>query len=299
MTNYHTPALLNQCLDGLNINPSGIYVDATFGGGGHSAAIIEKLDNGHLFGFDQDDDARANINDEERFTFVHHNFSFLKHFMRYYNVDFLDGILADLGVSFHHFDTAERGFSFRFDAPLDMRMNQNATLTAASVVNEYSLEQLVSLFRLYGDFRNAYKLADEICKVRAVTRIKTTTELKQTVEKFFPSKTQSKFLARLFQAIRMEVNQEVETLKTLLLDGTHLLKPGGRFVVITYHSIEDRIVKNFFKSGNFEGKVEQDFYGNVVAPLKAAKGGIIVPDENEISENPRSRSAKLRIAEKI
>lgn len=299
MTNYHTPALLKDCIDGLNVNPDGNYIDATFGGGGHSAAIVKLLNNGHLFGFDQDEDARSNIVDEEHFTFVHANFRFLKHFMRYHNVDGIDGILADLGVSFHHFDTAERGFSFRFDAPLDMRMNQNATLTAAKVINEYSVERLSFIFKTYGDFHMAYKLANTIDKARAESLLKTTGELKSLVEPLFPSKVQSKFLARLFQAIRMEVNQEVETLKKMLVDGTSLLKPGGRFVVITYHSIEDRLVKNYFKSGNFEGKIAQDFYGNVEAPMKPINRGVIIPDDDETTRNPRSRSAKLRIAEKL
>ncbi len=299
MTQYHTPALLEACINGLQINPRGIYVDATFGGGGHSKHILSHIDDGHLYGFDQDEDAAGNIPGNEHFTFVHHNFRFLKHFMRYFNVDGLDGVLADLGVSFHHFDTAERGFSFRFDAPLDMRMNPDAKLTAEKVVNEYARNQLAQLFKAYGDLRNAGQIASKIEKHRAEKPIKTTGELKELVEPMFPKKVQSKFLARLFQAIRMEVNQEVEALKSLLVDGEKLLNPGGRFVVITYHSIEDRLVKNFFRSGNFEGEIEKDFYGNPQTPFKVITRNIIVPDEKEIEENPRSRSAKLRIAEKI
>ncbi len=299
MTQYHTPALLEACIDGLQIDSRGIYADATFGGGGHSKHILKLLKGGHLYGFDQDEDAENNIPENDHFTFVHHNFRFLKHFMRYYNVDALDGILADLGVSFHHFDTAERGFSFRFDAPLDMRMNPNAALTAEKVVNQYARNQLAQIFRAYGDLRNAGPIASKIQKHRETTPIKTTGQLKELVEPMFPKKVQSKFLARLFQAIRMEVNQEVEALKSLLIDGTQLLKPGGRFVVITYHSIEDRLVKNFFRSGNFEGKAEKDFYGNPQVPFKVITRNVIVPDEHELHENPRARSAKLRIAEKI
>lgn len=298
MMEYHVPALLDACIGGLNINPVGTYVDATFGGGGHSAAIINRLTEGHLYGFDQDEDACNNIAADPRFTFVHANFRFIRHFLRYYNVVELDGILADLGVSFHHFDTAERGFSFRFDALLDMRMNSKAHLTAAKVVNEYSVDRLSKIFKEYGDFHMARKLAFEIDKARVVKPLKTTGDLKGLLEPLFPAKSQSKFLARLFQSIRMEVNQEVETLKTLLIDGTALLKPGGRFAVITYHSIEDRLVKNFFRSGDFDGKLTCDFYGNVEAPLKPV-GKMIIPDNDEIAANPRSRSAKLRIAEKL
>ena len=298
MKQYHTPALLQACIDGLQIDPSGTYVDATFGGGGHSAAILKKLNQGHLFGFDQDDDALKNAPEDERFTFVHHNFRFLKHFMRFYNVEQLDGILADLGVSFHHFDTAERGFSFRYDAKLDMRMNQRATLTAEKVINEYAQEELMEIFRTYGELRNARKLAQVIIQARNTERIELTGQLKELIAPLFPRKAENKFLARFFQAIRIEVNQEIPALKSLLIDGTRLLKPGGRFAIITYHSIEDRLVKNYFKSGNLEGHINKDFYGNPEVPYKVITRNVIVPDQDEIEQNPRSRSAKLRIAEK-
>jgi 16S rRNA (cytosine1402-N4)-methyltransferase len=299
MIQYHTPALLEACINGLQIDPSGTYVDATFGGGGHSLAILENLKDGMLYGFDQDDDAFENIPESENFTFVHHNFRFIRHFMRYYEVEELDGILADLGVSFHHFDAAERGFSFRYDAELDMRMNRKAKFTAKQVINEYAVDQLTDLFRKYADLRNARKLAFVIDKARSQSPINTTAQLSELVEPEFPSKVRSKFMARFFQAIRMEVNKEVEALEEFLLGGLEMLKPGGRFVVITYHSIEDRLVKNFFKSGNFEGKIEKDFYGNAQVPFKLINRSVIVPDEEEIQRNPRSRSAKLRIAEKL
>ncbi|HKK60658.1 MAG TPA: 16S rRNA (cytosine(1402)-N(4))-methyltransferase RsmH [Salinivirga sp.] len=298
MKQYHTPALLQACIDGLQIDPSGTYVDATFGGGGHSAAILKHLQEGHLFGFDQDDDALKNAPENERFTFVHHNFRFLKHFMRFYNVEQLDGILADLGVSFHHFDTADRGFSFRYDAKLDMRMNQRATLTAEKVINEYAQEELMEIFRTYGELRNARKLAQVIIQARNKERIELTGQLKELIAPLFPRKVENKFLARFFQAIRIEVNQEIQALKSLLIDGTRLLKPGGRFAIITYHSIEDRLVKNYFKSGNLEGHIKKDFYGNPEVPYKVITRNVIVPDQDEIEQNPRSRSAKLRIAEK-
>jgi 16S rRNA (cytosine1402-N4)-methyltransferase len=299
MTQYHTPALLEACLDGLRIDPSGTYVDATFGGGGHSRAILKKLKDGLLYGFDQDDDAAGNVPESEQFTFVHHNFRFIRHFMRYHEVEELDGILADLGVSFHHFDAAERGFSFRYDADLDMRMNRKAKLTAKQVINEYAVDELTDLFRTYADLRNARKLAQIIEKTRSQSPIKTTSELSALVEPHFPQKVRSKFMARFFQAIRMEVNKEVQVLEEFLLGGLELLKPGGRFVIITYHSIEDRLVKNFFKSGNFQGKIEKDFYGNAQVPFKLINRSVIIPDEEEIERNPRSRSAKLRIAEKL
>jgi len=298
MKQYHTPALLQACIDGLQIDPSGTYADATFGGGGHSAAILKHLQEGHLFGFDQDDDALKNAPENERFTFVHHNFRFLKHFMRFYNVEQLDGILADLGVSFHHFDTADRGFSFRYDAKLDMRMNQRATLTAEKVINEYAQEELMEIFRTYGELRNARKLAQVIIQARNKERIELTGQLKELIAPLFPRKVENKFLARFFQAIRIEVNQEIQALKSLLIDGTRLLKPGGRFAIITYHSIEDRLVKNYFKSGNLEGHIKKDFYGNPEVPYKVITRNVIVPDQDEIEQNPRSRSAKLRIAEK-
>lgn len=299
MIQYHEPALLKACIDGLQINPSGIYVDATFGGGGHSKAIMQQLRDGHLYSFDQDDDAVENSPDDERFTFVHHNFKFIKHFMHYFGIDALDGILADLGVSFHHFDTAERGFSIRHDAGLDMRMNKHAALTAEKVVNEYAQAQLADIFYYYGDLRNARKLAAIIVQNRNDQPIKTTSQLKALVEPHFPKKARNKFLARFFQAVRIEVNREVEALKTLLEDGKNLLKPGGRFVVITYHSVEDRLVKNFFRSGNFEGRIDKDFYGNANVPFNLVNRNVITPGKDETDQNPRARSAKLRIAEKL
>ena len=299
MTEYHKPALLEQSIGGLNINPDGIYIDVTFGGGGHSREIIKHLKNGHLYSFDQDKDAIVNVPDDSKMTFVNGNFRFLKYFMRYYNIKKVDGILADLGVSSHHFDTAERGFSFRFDGDLDMRMNQKASLSAKSVINEYSQEKLADVFFYYGELRNSRQLAKAIVDSRADKLITTIAQLVEIVEHFFPAKSRNKFLARFFQSIRIEVNGEVDVLKELLIQGSELLSKGGRFSVITYHSIEDRIVKNYFKSGNFEGKIETDLFGNTDTILKVINRSVIVPDNTEVLENPRSRSAKLRIAEKL
>ena len=279
---YHVPVLLKECVDGLVVNPAGIYADVTFGGGGHSRAIVSRLDAaGHLYGFDQDADAEANIVADGRFTFVRSNFRYLKNWMRYYGVEQLDGLLADLGVSSHHFDDAERGFSFRFDGKLDMRMNQRARLTAADVLNDYAEERLADIFYLYGELKNARKLASWVVKARMHRRIETTEEL-----------------AKVFQALRIEVNQEMDALKEMLTAAVELLRPGGRLVVLTYHSLEDRMVKNLVKTGNVEGKRIQDFYGNVDCPLRAVHNKVIVPGEEEQRANPRSRSAKLRIAEK-
>ena len=295
---YHVPVLLNESIEGLNINPKGIYIDATFGGGGHSTAILKKLDGGHLFGFDQDADAKQNALQSEQFTFVYHNFAYVKNFMQFFEVGQVDGILADLGVSSHHFDEAERGFSFRFDGPLDMRMDRSVKKSAANVVNEYDEQQLTDVFKNYGEIANARRLAQEIISRRSIAPIRTTEELKQIGQRFCNPQTESKYLSQIFQALRIEVNNEMQALKDFLQGGLEILKPKGRFVVITYHSLEDRLVKNFFKTGNMEGKVEQDFYGNVRTPFTAISKKVIVPSDEEIKENNRARSAKLRIVEK-
>ncbi len=299
-TTYHIPALLKESIDGLAIKPDGIYVDATFGGGGHSREIIRRLgEEGKLFGFDQDMDAYANRIDDRRFTFVHGNFRFLKNFLRYYGVAEVDGILADLGVSFHHFDDSSRGFSFRFDnETLDMRMNRSNTTDARKVINTYSPEDLTRIFKLYGDLKNAKRIADAISASRRKKEISTTGDLLSAVKPLVNPKQEKKELAQIFQALRMEVNNEVDALAEFLAQTTQVLKPGGRLAIITYHSIEDRMVKNFMRSGNIEGKIETDFFGKQHSPLKPLSNKIIVPGEDEIGRNPRSRSAKLRIAEK-
>lgn len=295
---YHTPALLYPCMEGLAINPSGIYVDVTFGGGGHSREILSRLGSeGRLFGFDQDLDAMQNIIDDARFTFVRSNFRYISNFMEYHGVDKVDGILADLGVSFHHFDETGRGFSFRFDGKLDMRMNQHAVMTAADVLNRYTEEQLADLFYYYGELKSARKIASVVVAHRAEKKFEMISDLVNIVEPLVGKDKQKKNLACLFQALRIEVNREMEVLKKLLQSSLNLLNPGGRLVVLTYHSLEDRLVKNFMKSGNFEGKVEQDFFGNRMSPFKLVNNKVIVPDCEEIEQNPRSRSAKLRIAE--
>ena len=298
-TVYHVPVLLQVCVDGLVADPAGVYVDATFGGGGHSREIVSRLSpEGHLYGFDQDADAAANAIADGRFTFVRSNFRYLKNWMRYYGVERLDGVLADLGVSSHHFDDAERGFSFRFDGKLDMRMNRLARLTAADVLNDYSEERLADIFYLYGELKSARRLAALVAAARAVRRIGTTEELAEVVKPAIGRDREKKDLAKLFQALRIEVNQEMDALREMLAAATELLRPGGRLVVLSYHSLEDRMVKNLIKTGNVEGKREADFYGNVDCPLRAVNNKVIVPGEEEQSENPRSRSAKLRIAEK-
>ncbi len=298
-TVYHVPVLLQACVDGLVADPAGVYVDATFGGGGHSREIVSRLSpEGHLYGFDQDADAAANAIADGRFTFVRSNFRYLKNWMRYYGVERLDGVLADLGVSSHHFDDAERGFSFRFDGKLDMRMNRLARLTAADVLNDYSEERLADIFYLYGELKSARRLAALVAAARAVRRIGTTEELAEVVKPAIGRDREKKDLAKLFQALRIEVNQEMDALREMLAAATELLRPGGRLVVLSYHSLEDRMVKNLIKTGNVEGKREADFYGNVDCPLRAVNNKVIVPGEEEQSENPRSRSAKLRIAEK-
>lgn len=296
---YHIPALLEECMEGLDIKPDGTYVDVTFGGGGHSREILNRLGgNGHLYSFDQDEDAQRNIVDDGRFTFVYSNFKYIKNFMRYHGVDGVDGILADLGVSFHHFDDSERGFSFRFDAPLDMRMNKKARMSAADILATYDDRKLTQIFSLYGELRNAHRIAMAIIARRDKGGVKTTGELLEVVSPFINRKQEKKELAQLFQALRIEVNNEMDALRAMLQQAAELLNPGGRLVVITYHSLEDRIVKNFIKTGNVEGVMEKDFFGRVTTPLRAVNNKVIVPTEEEVERNPRARSAKLRIAEK-
>lgn len=299
-TVYHIPALLQQCMEGLNIRPEGVYVDATFGGGGHAREILKRLGpKGKLIGFDQDEDAMRNIPDDPRFFFVQSNFKYLINFLKYHQIEKVDGILADLGVSFHHFDDSQRGFSFRFDGELDMRMNQKASVKASDVLEKYSEKQLADIFYYYGELSNARKIAATIVKARESVKIKTTATLLEILEPLFRKDKQKKEMAQLFQAIRIEVNDEMDALRRFLAQSLKVLKPGGRLVVITYHSLEDRLVKNFLKSGNFEGNVEQDFFGNRKTPFRLVNNKVIVPGEEEIANNPRSRSAKLRIAELI
>lgn len=296
---YHVPVLLKESVDGMNICPNGTYVDVTFGGGGHSREILSRLEkDGRLLGFDQDEDAERNIVDDPRFIFVRSNFRYLHNFLRYHDIEKVDAILADLGVSSHHFDDSERGFSFRFDGALDMRMNKRAGLTAADVVNTYAEERLADIFYLYGELKNSRKLASVIVKARANGQIKTIGEFLEIIKPLFGREREKKELAKVFLALRIEVNQEMEALKEMLTAATEALKPGGRLVVITYHSLEDRMVKNIMKTGNVEGKTTQDFFGNLQTPFKLVNNKVIVPDEKEIERNPRSRSAKLRIAEK-
>ena len=296
---YHVPVLLKESVDGMNICPNGTYVDVTFGGGGHSREILSRLEkDGRLLGFDQDEDAERNIVDDPRFIFVRSNFRYLHNFLRYHDIEKVDAILADLGVSSHHFDDSERGFSFRFDGALDMRMNKRAGLTAADVVNTYAEERLADIFYLYGELKNSRKLASVIVKARANGQIKTIGEFLEIIKPLFGREREKKELAKVFQALRIEVNQEMEALKEMLTAATEALKPGGRLVVITYHSLEDRMVKNIMKTGYVEGKTTQDFFGNLQTPFKLVNNKVIVPDEEEIERNPRSRSAKLRIAEK-
>lgn len=299
-TTYHVPVLLGESVDGLNIKPGGIYLDVTFGGGGHSREILSRLTDGaHLYSFDQDADAERNILDAgDSFTFVRSNFRYLKNWMRYYGVEHIDGLLADLGVSSHHFDDAERGFSFRFDAPLDMRMNKRAGRTAAEIVNTYDEERLADIFYVYGEMKNSRRIASALVKARQTAEIKTTNDFLAAVEPFFKREREKKDMARLFQALRIEVNHEMDALREMLLAASELLAPGGRLSVITYHSLEDRMVKNVMKSGNVEGKVQQDFFGRIETPFRLVNNKVILPSDQEQADNPRSRSAKLRIAEK-
>lgn len=295
---YHTPALLLPCMEGLSIRPDGTYVDVTFGGGGHSREILNRLSpKGRLLSFDQDLDAARNAFDDPRFTFVRGNFKHLSNFLKFYEAEKVDGILADLGVSFHHFDDASRGFSFRFVGDLDMRMNQQARLSAADVLNNYEEEQLTDIFRLYGELSSAKRLAAAIVRARTAKRFEKVADLLEVADPFVGRDRQKKDMAKLFQAIRIEVNGEMDALKRFLSQTVSSLKPGGRLVVLTYHSLEDRLVKNFMRAGNMEGNVEQDFFGNRLSPFRLVNNKPIVPDEAEIEANPRSRSAKLRVAE--
>ena len=304
---YHVPVLLEESVGGLDIKPDGIYVDVTFGGGGHSREILRHLGpQGRLFGFDQDEDAERNIVDDERFTFVRSNFRYLRNWMRYYGVEQIDGLLADLGVSSHHFDDETRGFSFRFDAPLDMRMNKRSGMTAADILNDYSEEQLADIFYLYGELKNARRIAATIVKARVGKPIVTTNDLLQVLgisdangQSSMVNGQWKKDAAKLFQALRIEVNHEMDALKEMLSAARDLLKAGGRLSVITYHSLEDRMVKNMMRAGNLEGKVVQDFFGCTASPFRQIGGKVIVPSDDEQQQNPRSRSAKLRIAEKV
>ena len=296
---YHVPVLLNETLEGLNIKPNGVYVDVTFGGGGHSRVILERLGKGgRLFGFDQDEDAMKNALNDKRFTFVRSNFRYLTNFLRYHGIEQVDGILADLGVSSHHFDDETRGFSFRFEGDLDMRMNKRASQTAASVLNTYSEVQLADIFFYYGELQQARRIAKAIVVARSVASIETITQFLDIVKVFFPREREKKDMAKLFQALRIEVNREMDVLKSLLEQSVQVLAPEGRLAVLTYHSLEDRLVKNYVKAGNFEGRQEKDFYGQVVAPFRAINNKVIVASDAEVNENPRARSAKLRIAEK-
>ena len=299
---YHIPAMLTEVLDGLRIEAGRpqVFVDATFGGGGHSREILQRLgEKGHLYSFDQDEDAERNIPDDDRFTFVRSNFRYLRNWMRYYDVESIDGLLADLGVSSHHFDDETRGFSFRFDAPLDMRMNKRAGKTAADILNDYDEEQLADIFYIYGELKNARKIAAAIVKARAERPIETTGDLMRLAEKLLPREREKKDAAKLFQALRIEVNHEMDALKEMLNGAKEVLREGGRLSVITYHSLEDRIVKNFMRAGNAEGKVKQDFFGRIEAPFRQVGDKVTAPGDEEQQQNPRSRSAKLRIAERI
>lgn len=298
---YHVPVLLRESVDALNIKPGGVYVDVTFGGGGHSREILSRMDGtARLFSFDQDPDAEQNIVGDKRLTFVRSNFRYLKNWMRYYGIEHIDGLLADLGVSSHHLDDSQRGFSFRYeDAPLDMRMNQRGGKTAADIVNDYDEERLADVLYLYGELKNSRKLAAAIVKARAQQRIMTISQLLSAVEKLMPREREKKDMAKLFQALRIEVNHEMDALREMLLSATELLAGNGRLSVITYHSLEDRMVKNIMKTGNTEGKLKQDFYGRIESPFKLVKNKPVTSDSEEMQRNPRSRSAKLRIAEKM
>lgn len=298
---YHVPVLLDETVDAMSIVPGGIYVDVTLGGAGHSREILNRMDaTAHLYGFDQDEDAEKNIPADGRFTFVRSNFRYLANFMRYHGVyGQVDAVLADLGVSSHHFDDADRGFSFRFDGLLDMRMNKRAGVTAAELVNTLPEERLAEIFYLYGELKNSRKIASALVKARAVKPIGTIGELLEVVRPLFGREREKKELAKVFQALRIDVNQEMEALREMLQAAIAVLKPGGRLVVITYHSLEDRMVKNMMRTGNVEGRAEQDFFGRLNAPLRPVNNKVIVPDDEELQRNPRSRSAKLRVAEKV
>jgi len=295
---YHIPVLLHAAVNGLNINPLGTYVDVTFGGGGHSRAILDKLDGGKLFAFDQDTDASANVLQHPSLIFIRQNFRYLRNYLRLHGADFIDGLLADLGVSSHQFDDAQRGFSIRYDARLDMRMNPDVPNDAYNVVNTYEEKKLADVFYFYGELRNARQLAAHLCNVRSDRKIETTGQLKEVFKNFTPRGKEAGFYAQLFQALRIEVNAELDVLKEMLMQTIQVIKPGGRLVVISYHSLEDRLVKNFIRTGNFEGEQQKDFFGNIKRPFVEINKKPIVPDEEEINMNPRARSAKLRIAER-
>ncbi|MGL4292245.1 MAG: 16S rRNA (cytosine(1402)-N(4))-methyltransferase RsmH [Bacteroidales bacterium] len=297
---YHIPALLEECMTGLNIQPEGTYVDVTFGGGGHSKEILSRLGKkGHLYSFDQDEDAEKNILNDDRFTFVRSNFRFLSNFLRYHEVEGIDGLLADLGVSFHHFDDQERGFSFRFDSKLDMRMNKRASLTAAQILNTYDEEPLADVFYLYGEMKSSRRIAGAIVRARENKKFDRISDFLEVIKPYINKKQEKKELAQVFQALRIEVNGEMQALRQMLTQALKELKPGGRLVVLTYHSLEDRLVKNFLKTGNFEGKAEKDFFGRVETPFRLINNKVIIASDEEVERNPRSRSAKLRIAEKL
>ncbi|HYG51170.1 MAG TPA: 16S rRNA (cytosine(1402)-N(4))-methyltransferase RsmH [Flavobacteriales bacterium] len=298
-SSYHTPVLLHDAVEGLNINPHGTYVDVTFGGGGHSAAILQKLATGKLYAFDQDPDAQRNLPANPNLVFIPSNFRYLENFLQLYGVSTIDGLLADLGVSSHQFDDAQRGFSFRFDARLDMRMDTNAAVDAHNVINTYEEEKLADVFYLYGELRNARQIAKRISIARREKPIETTGQLQKVLDDMVPQKMKTGFFAQVFQALRIEVNHELDVLAELLEAATRKLKPGGRLVIISYHSLEDRLVKNFIRSGNVKGELQKDFYGNLQRPLKEINKKPIVPGEEEIKQNNRARSAKLRIAERI
>lgn len=296
MSTYHIPVLLSESIDALSIKPDGIYVDLTFGGGGHSREIIKYLTTGKLIGFDQDVDAEKNAIDDERFIFVRHNFRYFKNFLKYMKINKVDGILADLGVSSHEFDVADRGFSFRFDGDLDMRMNQSSEFTAADLVNDASIEDLYRIMKFYGEVKNPWKLVNLIDVARKEERIATIERFKEIIAPCMPKFKEHRYLAQVFQALRIEVNKEMDVLREMLEQVPEMLSEDGKLVVITYHSLEDRLVKNFIKAGNFEGKAEKDFYGNIKSPLKAVNRKVIIPNENELELNNRARSAKMRIA---
>lgn len=296
---YHNPVMLKESIDGLKIQPNGIYVDVTFGGGGHSKAILEQLDEGRLIAFDQDADALANAFNDPRFTLIHQNFKYLKNFLRLHQASKIDGLIADLGVSSHQFDIPERGFSTRFEGALDARMDKRTEQTAASLINTYSLNDLTRIFRLYGELKNAYNISKRILEARLSAPINTIDELKACLTPLAQRNRENKFFAQVFQALRIEVNEELEALESLLKQCADIIKPGGRIVFLSYHSLEDRLVKNYIKSGNFEGNLEKDFYGNIIAPFKSITRKPLIATETEIELNNRARSAKLRIAERI
>jgi len=296
---YHVPALLDESINGLNIRPTGIYVDVTFGGGGHSKEILKRLSEGRLVGFDQDEDAAANLIKDDRFTFLNQNFRFLRNNLRYLGIDRVDGIIADLGVSFHQFDEPSRGFTFRQDTELDMRMNSRSGVKASDLLQKLPEEELADIFYLYGEFTNSRRIAKSIVEARKVRPVKTVSDITSVLAALVPFRQENKFYARLFQALRIAVNHEIDYLKEMLEQALEVLAPGGRLVVLTYHSLEDRIVKDFMRSGNFSGEEQKDFYGNLVTPFRLVTRKAIVPGEDEIERNSRARSAKLRIAEKI